>query len=268
MPGQVVRLPSSRSAGEFGQSLFDRFAKKLMPDPVLDHHGVLVSKEQGVKTPDFSVSLACGCSPLAVEVKTMEPRRTEVAYAEGKARVMDGMEHVVKIRRLINKANEQLVSQERPGILVTMTGPDERALLPVGSGLSAIDMAMGGNHVANILVPDDPGERWQFSHWSRDDKPRGDQKKDRDEGAQTRDGKNTAISAVMLLDRQWHTGDLWELSLVGLRNTHAKFPICSHFAHESIHLFEDATSINLPKDYLSEEFYRLARTAAPFIYGE
>ena len=239
-----------------------------MPDPFLDHHGVPVSKEQGVKTPDLSISLACGCSSLAVEVKTMEPRKTEVEYAEGKARVMDGMEHVVKIRRLINDANAQLVGQEGPGILVAMTGPDERALLPIGSGLSAIDMAMGGNHVAHILVPDDPGNRSQFSHWSRDDKPRGDQKKDRDEGAQTRDDKNTAVSAVMLLDRQWHTGDLWELSLVGLRNKHAKFPICSHFGHASIHLFEDEASISLPKDYLSEEFYRLARAAAPFIYGE
>ena len=195
----------------------------------------------------------------------MEPRKTEVEYAEGKARVMDGMEHVVKIRRLINDASEQLVGQEGPGILVAMTGPDERALLPPGSGLSAIDMAMGGNHVGNFLVPGGLRERPQFSHWSRDDQPKEDEKKDRDEGAQTRNDKNTAISAVMLLDRQWHIGDLWELNLVGLKNKHAKFPVCNHFRHRSIHLFEDALT-PLPKDYLSEEFYRLAKAAAPSIY--
>ena len=248
-----MQLPSSCSTGDFGQDLFEQFARKLMPDPILDHYRVPVSKKQGVKTPDVSVSLACGCSSLAVEVKTMEPRKTEVEYAEGKLPVMDGMEHVVKIRRLINDADAQLTGYHKgPNVLIVMTGPDDRACLAPGKGLSVIDMAMGGNHVYNMLVPQDPRERPQFSHWSRDDEPRENKRRGRDEGAQTRHDKNTAISAVMLLDRQWHSGDLWELNLVGLRNGHAVFPICDHFDHESVHLLGSALT-PLPKDYLSEQ---------------
>ena len=231
MPRQVVGLPSSPSTGDFGEDLFERFVKKLMPDPILRCSRIPVSKKQGVKTPDFTIPLRCGCSSLAVEVKTMMPRKTEVQYAAGEVKVMDGMEYVEKLRCLINDADKQLVGQEGPGVFVVLTGPDNRACLPPGSGLSAIDMAMRGNHVGNILVPEDPRERVTFSHWSRDE-----------EGAHTKRDTNTAISAVMLLDRQWHSGDLWELKLVGLRNEHAKFPICEHFKHELIHLFVNEDS--------------------------
>ena len=155
----------------------------------------------------------------------MMPRKTEMEYAAGRLPVVNRMEHVQKLRCLINDANEQLAGQEGPGILVVMTGPDERACLPPGSGLSAIDMAMGGNHVSNILVPKDPREQTTFSHWSRDEG-----------GAHTKRDMNTAISAVVLLDRQWHSGDLWEPKLVGLRNEHARFPVCEHFEHDLIHL--------------------------------
>ena len=225
MTGYVVELPSSSSIGDFGEDLFERFVKQLMPDPVLDYSRIPVSKKQGVKTPDFTISLKCGCPPLAVEVKTMGPRKTEMEYAAGKAPVINRMESVEKFRHLIGDANAQLIGQEGPGILVVMTGPDDRAILPPGSGLSAIDMAMKGNHVCNLLVPGDPRGETQFSHWSRDA-----------EGARTKPDLNIAIGAVMLLDRQWHSADLWELSLVGLRNGHANFPICEHFKHELIHL--------------------------------
>lgn len=225
MTGHVVELPSSSSMGDFGEDLFERFVEKLTPDPVLEFSRIPVSKEQGVKTPDFTIALKCGCSPIAVEVKTMGPRRTEMDYAAGKAKVIDRMESVEKLRYLIADANAQLIGQEGPGILVVMTGPDDRTILPPGSGLSAIDMAMQGNHVANFLVPWDPTGKTRLSHWSRDE-----------EGARTKPDLNVAIGAVMLLDRQWHSGDLWELRLLGLRNRHAKFPICAHFKHRVIHL--------------------------------
>lgn len=227
MPGQLARLPASPSTGDFGQDLFELFAKALTPDPILDCSRVPVSREQGVKTPDFTIGLKCKCSSLAVEVKTMEARKTEKEYAAGKVPVMDNMEHVEKLRYLIGDANEQLIGQQRPGVLVVMTGPDDRACLPLGTGLAAIDMAMKGNHVCNIVVPKDSRAETQFSHWSRDEA-----------GARTKQGLNPAIGAVMLLDRQWHSGDLWELNLVGLRNEHAAFPVCDHLEHESIYLSE------------------------------
>lgn len=225
MTGCLVELPSPSSTGDFGEDLFDRFLKRLVPDPVLGYSRVPVSKKQGVKTPDFTISLKCGCSPLAVEVKTMEPRRTEKEYASGKATVIDRMEIVEKLRRLIGDANAQLLGQRGPGTLVVMTGPDDRATLPPGSGLSAIDMAMQGNHVANFVVPTDPRGKTRLSHWSRDE-----------EGARTKPDLNVGIGALMLLDRQWHNGGLWKLRLLGLRNGHADFPICEHFKHEFMHL--------------------------------
>lgn len=225
MAGYVVELPSSSSTGDFGEDLFKRFVKKLMPDPVLRCSSVPVSKQQGVKTHDFSLSLACGCSPIAVEVKTMEPTKTEKDYAADKASVIDGMESVQKFRRRIADANGQLIGHSGPGILVVMTGPDDRACLPPGSGISAIDMAMRGNHLCKLRVPPDPGGSVQFARCSRDE-----------EGARTKPNLNTAMSAVTLLSRQWHSEDLWELSWIGVRNEHAKLPICEHFRHELIDL--------------------------------
>ena len=221
----VVELPVSPSIGDFGEDVFERFLKELVPTPVRSYSRVPVSKRQGVKTPDFTISLKCACSPLAVEVKTMAPRRSEMAYAAGKAPVINRMEHVAKLRHLISDANAQLTGQWTPGVLVVMTGPDDRACLPLGSGLSAIDMAMEGNHVYNARVPDDRRDKPQFSHWSRDEG-----------GARTREGLNAAISAVMLLNRQWHSRSLWDLRLVGLRNRHADSPVCRHFDHDFIHL--------------------------------
>ena len=161
-------MADPKQDGDHGEELFERFVKELGIDsPISSCTRVERSIEQGVKTPDFHITLRGGHTQIDVEIKTIFPTRSERDYRAGIEKTIDCMKYVERIRKRIEDANRQFRNRQAPGILVLVDGPD----VGVRDHWNAVDMAMKGNHVAHVQLGT-PGTAAavKIVDWSRDGK--------------------------------------------------------------------------------------------------